>query len=141
MICVVMQVAAMMPHHHHADSEAPCINFLHLSPDHADAVADNCCEGCSADGHDHDHSPFTSCNTHSLVITQPEREKIETEAAETTLPGECHCVLCTLIQEFRSTEYATARLETEYRTRPDVERPATQYVGRNSSPRAPDFTA
>ena len=133
---VVMQVLAMMPHHHHTGSEAACINFLHLSHDHADSPAD-----CCGDDHGHDSEPSTPCNTHTLVITQPGREKAGFEEVEISVPDDCHCASCVMADAGGITEYATSCFDSKLRNGPDIDLPAVKYIGKGLSPRAPDFLA
>lgn len=147
-LCVLMQVVAMTPHHHHAGDESVCLNYFHLN----DGVEhDGCCDSASqAHGHDgccddhgHDNDPFTTCNSHNLVITQPERERPETEVQVSVIihPDNCFCGICGNLTDIAISEAASALTTVEYLTRPDIEPSLIRYISTALSPRAPDFMA
>lgn len=135
-LCVAMQVVALMPHHHHGDGEGACVNFFHVygEPDAG------CGGGCQGD-HEHEHPPYHACTAHQLVIAQPERQQSEAVEESITLPDDCRCGYCTSPEEFRIALYCTQILSEEYRHRPDVVPILMRYVSTVGLTRAPDFRA
>ncbi len=61
--CTLMQLAATMPHHHHGENEAVCLNYTHLAHSHHD---------CHTAGHDHSHDHASICNNTPIELAEPE---------------------------------------------------------------------
>ena len=84
-ICIFMQTVVMLPHHHHEDSDAPCINMFHCLGACSDMIAHEC--GCGHnheqpgqqmpgnDTHRHDGSG-TECALSHIDMIRAERERI-----------------------------------------------------------------
>lgn len=78
-LCMVMQCVAVMPHHHHGQSNSACINPLHCINDGESCRTDSSC--AHSEGHDHSHdNPITTCSLHQFVNVQPQKEQNQVEA-------------------------------------------------------------
>ena len=70
LLCVLMQAVALMPHHHHGDPTAVCLNYSHING------ANPCRNVCTGTG-SHNTQPYASCASHSLTVAQPQpREEV-----------------------------------------------------------------
>lgn len=165
-VCVMMQLAAMLPHHHHGDSEALCVGYFD-----AGCGEDNCgnhecgscgCSGAAAPAHDgaccgsgaepyghvhdghahhgHGHTPAV-CNVHTLVITQPEREDIVLVAGAVDIHEDLGGAFRAQAEEQFMAVRATALFDLEFRRRPDAEPLLTGYISVARPPRGPDMVA
>ena len=136
--CVMMQVVALMPHHHHGDSDAVCLNYTHLS---ASTAGDCCGDVHLGDSHDHSGTPFTACTTAgNLVIAQPEfRDNSATEIVA-DLP-DCGCGACVIDDTVFALEQITAGILSAYRLHPEAEPYLRIYLTDATPCRAPDFIA
>ena len=65
LLCVLMQAVALMPHHHHGDPTAVCLNYSHING------ANPCRNVCTGTG-SHNTQPYASCASHSLTVAQPQ---------------------------------------------------------------------
>ncbi|MFR7708762.1 MAG: hypothetical protein ACLUZZ_06770 [Alistipes inops] len=63
LLCVLMQAVALMPHHHHGDPTAVCLNYSHING------ANPCRNVCTGTG---SHATYAS---HSLTVAQPSRAR------------------------------------------------------------------
>ena len=58
LLCVLMQAVALMPHHHHGDPTAVCLNYSHING------ANPCRNVCTGTG-SHNTQPYASCASHN----------------------------------------------------------------------------
>lgn len=87
LLCVAMQVVAVMPHHHHGESVHLCMDSEHVSLRDAD--------GNSRDAsHSHQGFPFAVCPSHSPVVAQPDPREEEVAQTVTDHLPDCGCVHC-----------------------------------------------
>lgn len=132
LVCVIMQAVALMPHHHHADSETVCLNYTHVSHD---GESDVCAK-------DHDHSkahPYTSCNSYNIVVAQPEYRNDDMEEVVSDLP-DCGCGICVteLIAEIFNGDIADEAVDDVTHTG-ESESYLRVYLATARPTRAPDF--
>ena len=86
LVCIATQTVAMVPHHHHVDSLAFCIDCVHLG-ESAD-------EECSCSDHDtipEDQDPL-GCSSQEMVVTAPETSFFKSEILCTD--HHVHCLHC-----------------------------------------------
>lgn len=153
--CVLMQLAVMLPHHHHGDSNIPCINVFHCTGGCADECGERRVCGCGrfcghhapadsripaddARSHDDGTSPCVLSLTQMLRL---ERERIQG-------PSEFTVQLLALQTGFIHTVHdAHAAISLNTLARPDRDGPGigaaslTAYIAAAIPPRAPSFTA
>lgn len=134
-VCIMMQIVAFMPHHHHSGSNVACINFTHLL-DHSDDLCEGHCDG----DHEHAETPIAVCSSHHLVITEPERQQIEIILPETPLPESGIDMQCfSDVLKIKETE--TLHIFRKYNLPSGWTIPLMNYICAAIPPRAPDFTA
>lgn len=86
LLCVSMQVVAVLPHHHHGES-------VHLCLDAGHAVVDEEPGGLSVAHLPHSRS-YAVCASHGIVMARPEfRDDAVREAVTDHFPG-CCCPCC-----------------------------------------------
>lgn len=151
MACVAMQVAALMPHHHHAGSDAPCIGYHCVTGTAEETHGENrCCGHGHHDGgshrlhgdsgcHDGD-SPVSACTSPEMVVMQPERVRIDTSAAEFDLPDGL-CAHCNFMGFVRAGDFFADSVFREYSPGPDIPPFTWRYIAETIPPRAPDSAA
>ena len=84
LLCVLMQAVALMPHHHHGDLTAVCLNYSHING------ANPCRNVCTGTG---SHTqPYASCASHSLTVAQPQPREEGLEEAVAAHSPECGCL-------------------------------------------------
>lgn len=165
MLCIVMQVGGMLPHHHHTDSDTACFNLLHCVSAHEHALSAHddghengevyCAETCGdiiaftyenglcgTDGDKHTHDGNDSrCAVNHIDVVVPVRENESTDVTVTDVS-----LLPVIV--FNSTDAAGfAGLNKEYYI-PDIysreQIPVSccdiDYIVRAIPPRAPSFT-
>lgn len=138
-VCVVMQMVALMPHHHHSGNPSPCVNAAHVWNLASDACGDRC-EG-GHDDHDHDHdSPVAACGSFRMVILQPERERTEVSAAEMALPTGATDIFCAS-GCLKCMAREVADIFREISPAPEAVPLITDYITEAIPPRAPDYLA
>lgn len=87
LVCIALQSVAMMPHHHHVDSLAFCIDCIHLCEENA----------CSESDHDtfpDDHEPL-ACSSQEMILTAP--ESFAFKAQISCIDHHLHCAHCTCL--------------------------------------------
>lgn len=87
LLCVLMQAVALMPHHHHGDPTAVCLNYSHING------ANPCRNVCTGTG-SHNTQPYASCASHSLTVAQPQPREEGLEEAVAAHSPECGCLSC-----------------------------------------------
>lgn len=83
-VCVVMQIVAFMPHHHHGSHEA-CIDSGHLFS----LVS---CGGSCA-GHAGEEHPTATCDGIGAILSVPDHRE-GPPAAQDLVLRDCHCRHC-----------------------------------------------
>lgn len=143
--CILMQLAVIMPHHHHDNSGMPCVNIFHCTGDHAEkqhhtcACGDRHCDGPVADTHGHD-TGGTPCVLSLTDMIRPERERV---AGPSEFTVQLFAVQTVIIRTIHDADAATC-LNTIIRL--DRKRSGigianhTEYLVAAIPPRAPSFT-
>lgn len=86
-LCVVVQLAVFMPHHHHAGSQTPCFDIAHCLKHSCDCGHSHAC--CS---HGHD-APGDDCTVRRITTEQLRAEQRDDLAAapqDLVIPGILH---------------------------------------------------
>ena len=87
LICIATQTIAMIPHHHHLNSMAFCINCTHI------------CESASCDDSCHDTIPEDQdplgCSSKEMMLIVPETPAFKTEIS--CADHHLHCLHCTCL--------------------------------------------
>lgn len=155
MLFIIMQLVAILPHHHHGESDAACFNPLHcmaMHEDHVCADSDDLCdnhyEGISDDPghpfcgteegeHKHDGENSHCVISHiDMIIPARENENVKIVAADALLLP----VLYLQIQETTGYSKEDHILECDCPRHPKPEGVYTEYISRAIPPRAPTFT-
>lgn len=149
-VCVFMQFAAILPHHHHEGSTAPCINLMHCISDCNDAVASahphcgcDCAhgdDGPAADSHRHDTGDPECRFNHIDLISMREQHEQAGVFVAGDMPALPVYHLCTSqCVEGSRCEVALSSSEC-FRQRDDGPLHIA-YITAAIPPRAPSFTA
>lgn len=146
-LCLVMQVLALMPHHHHGEDDALCFNISHCieitdSHSHSDMACSADCE-CECD-HRHDHSHNTrdgKCMAGNMAVVRFDRDGIRINVLDnddilqyatfTVGSADDACGHC----------YFDNITDLRMRQNPGVPPVHTGYIAEALQPRAPSFTA
>lgn len=133
LVCVLMQAVALMPHHHHGDSNAVCLNYIHLN-------ADSCGDVCS-DGHNHNNAdlPYSTCSSYNIVVAQPESRNNEVDEVLSVDLPDCGCGLC--VSVFDAERFVAKSVELpSYVKGDDIHKSYLRiYLAAARPCRAPDF--
>ncbi len=155
LVCVLMQLAAMLPHHHHEGGEAVCVDYFCTGQgdDCGECSSFSSCGSCgahdcgSASGHHDeghhgtghhgsDHAPAL-CSAHTIVIAQPERESMVVAAGAEDI-GDDFGNTCAIAAERLMAARVTGLLNLKLEVRPDAKPIHIRYISIARPSRAPD---
>ena len=87
LVCVIMQMLAFMPHHHHGTGQEACMNYAHLV---SGGCLNDLCDGSHAPRQHDVLCPYS----HMAVASQNEREEAVPEISDDHDHDCCGCGLC-----------------------------------------------